>query len=84
MASGAFLTFYPIMRIIGEQFRVGDTPQNILGFNVSLGVIYSILTIIPGLGFWIYWIKRDRRFPWKQVPSLESRAASPGSPPASV
>ncbi|MGN6368578.1 MAG: prolipoprotein diacylglyceryl transferase [Phycisphaerae bacterium] len=64
MASGAFLTFYPVMRIIGEQFRVGDTPAKILGHEISKGVLYSLIMIIPALAFWIYWIKKDRRVPW--------------------
>jgi phosphatidylglycerol:prolipoprotein diacylglycerol transferase len=62
MASGAFLTFYPVMRIIGEQFRVGD--QSVAAGSVNAGVIYSLLMIVPGLIYWIYWIKRDRRIPW--------------------
>ncbi len=64
MASGAFLTFYPIMRIIGEQFRVGDTPAHILGTEISKGVLYSLIMLIPALTYWIYWIKKDRRIPW--------------------
>jgi prolipoprotein diacylglyceryltransferase len=62
MASGAFLTFYPVMRIIGEQFRVGD--QSVAAGSINAGVIYSLLMIVPGLIYWIYWIKRDRRIPW--------------------
>ena len=69
MASGAFLTFYPIMRIIGEQFRVGDTPAHILGTEISKGVLYSLIMLIPALTYWIYWIKKDRRFPW--VPQVD-------------
>jgi phosphatidylglycerol:prolipoprotein diacylglycerol transferase len=66
MASGAFLTFYPIMRIIGEQFRVGDNATGSGGQSggLSAGVIYSLLMIVPGLIFWTYWIIRDRRVPW--------------------
>lgn len=66
MASGAFLTFYPIMRIIGEQFRVGDSA---LHTKVGAGVIYSVLMLIPGIVFWTYWIWRDRRFPWTPAPA---------------
>jgi phosphatidylglycerol---prolipoprotein diacylglyceryl transferase len=60
MASGAFLTFYPVMRIIGEQFRVGDTPADYLhiGHPISLGVLYSIPMFLFGLGFWIYFMTR--------------------------
>lgn len=72
MASGAFLTFYPVMRIIGEQFRVGD--QSVAAGSINAGVIYSILMIVPGLLYWIYWIKRDRRIPWV------SPAAAPEKP----
>jgi len=79
MASGAFLTFYPIMRIIGEQFRVGDTPAHVLGMEVSKGVLYSLVMLIPALCYWIYWIRKDQRVPWVPV-SKESvtPAANPG------
>jgi phosphatidylglycerol:prolipoprotein diacylglycerol transferase len=79
MASGAFLTFYPVMRIIGEQFRVGDTPAHIFGMEISKGVLYSLVMLIPALCYWIYWIKKDRRIPWVPV-SEESvtPAANPG------
>jgi phosphatidylglycerol:prolipoprotein diacylglycerol transferase len=73
MASGAFLTFYPIMRIIGEQFRVGDTPAHILGMEISKGVLYSLLMFIPALIYWIYWIRRDRRVPWVPVPQTQPK-----------
>jgi phosphatidylglycerol:prolipoprotein diacylglycerol transferase len=69
MASGAFLTFYPVMRIIGEQFRVGDTPRQYFGVTMSLGVLYSIPLVAIGLAWWGYWIWRDRRVPWKRVES---------------
>jgi prolipoprotein diacylglyceryltransferase len=72
MASGAFLTFYPIMRIIGEQFRVGDTPRQYFGVTMSLGVLYSLPLVAIGLGWWGYWIWRDRRVPWTRV---EGKAA---------
>ncbi len=52
-ASAAFAIGYPIMRIIGEQFRMGDQPQLILGHWISLGVIYSVPMLIAGLIFWI-------------------------------
>ncbi len=58
MASGAFLTFYPVMRIIGEQFRVGDTPVDIMGISVAKGVLYSVPMFFVGLGCWIYFIMR--------------------------
>jgi phosphatidylglycerol:prolipoprotein diacylglycerol transferase len=64
MAGGAFLTFYPVMRIIGEQFRVGDTPLTIVGVQVSKGIIYSIPMMAAGMAYWIYWIWRDRHVPW--------------------
>jgi phosphatidylglycerol---prolipoprotein diacylglyceryl transferase len=58
MASGAFLTFYPVMRIIGEQFRVGDAPVGIFGMSVAKGVLYSVPMFFFGLGFWIYFIRK--------------------------
>jgi phosphatidylglycerol:prolipoprotein diacylglycerol transferase len=67
MAGGAFLTFYPIMRIIGEQFRVGDTPKQYFGITLSLGVLYSLPLVLIGLAWWGYWIWRDRRVPWVPV-----------------
>ena len=62
MAGGAFLTFYPIMRIAGEHFRVGDDPSK--GFQwaqqwgVSQGVLLSIPMFLVGLSFWIYWARK--------------------------
>jgi hypothetical protein len=82
MASGAFLTFYPIMRIIGEQFRIGDTPANIWGHEISKGVMYSLLMLAPAIAYWGYWIWRDRRVPW--VPArvrTGSDAQGPAEPP---
>ncbi len=64
MASGAFLTFYPVMRIIGEQFRVGDTPENIFGMEISKGILYSLPMFLAGAIYWLYWIRRNRRIPW--------------------
>jgi phosphatidylglycerol:prolipoprotein diacylglycerol transferase len=63
MASGAFLTFYPIMRIIGEQFRVGDTAKDYLhiGMPISLGVLYSVPMFLFGLGFWIYFALKPEK-----------------------
>ncbi|NNM88361.1 MAG: prolipoprotein diacylglyceryl transferase [Phycisphaerae bacterium] len=58
MASGAFAVFYPIMRIIGEQFRQGDQPKYIFGHWISLGVLYSVPMLIVGLAYWIYLIRR--------------------------
>jgi phosphatidylglycerol:prolipoprotein diacylglycerol transferase len=79
MASGAFLTFYPIMRIIGEQFRVGDTPRQYFGVTMSLGVLYSLPLVLIGLIWWGYWIWRDRRVPWKRMEG-ETAPASEVSP----
>lgn len=77
MASGAFLTFYPIMRIIGEQFRVGDTSVNLLGLQASAGELYSLLMFIPAIIFWAYWIKKNRRVPWvPQLPKTECPATA--------
>jgi len=58
IATGAFATLYPVMRIIGEQFRVGDHPQLIFGFWISRGVLYSIPVFFLGLVFWIWAIRR--------------------------
>ena len=58
VAAGAFATLYPIMRIIGEQFRDGDQPKHIFGHWISLGVIYSVPLLIGGLIFWIWVILR--------------------------
>lgn len=75
MAGGAFLTFYPIMRIIGEHFRVGDTPRHVMGMEVSLGVLYSVPMVLIGVAYWGYWIWRDRRVPWKRVEEPVAAAA---------
>lgn len=77
MASGAFLTFYAIMRIIGEQFRVGDTPIDILGMSISKGILYSLPMFLAGAIYWGYWIWRDRRVPWKPPPHGEAPANAP-------
>jgi phosphatidylglycerol---prolipoprotein diacylglyceryl transferase len=77
MAGGAFAVGYPLMRIIGEQFRVGDTPTHILGVTISYGVIYSLAMLIPGAIYWLYWIKRNRRIPW-------APAAPAAAPPTQV
>jgi phosphatidylglycerol:prolipoprotein diacylglycerol transferase len=77
MASGAFLTLYPVMRIVGEQFRVGDSPRNIFGMYMSLGVIYSLVMLVIGMVYWGYWIWRDRRVPWvPQAPAPQATAAA--------
>lgn len=61
MAGGAFLTFYPILRILGEQFRVGDTPVQVLGVEMSKGVLYSVPMAAAGVVYWVYWIRRPGR-----------------------
>jgi prolipoprotein diacylglyceryltransferase len=83
MAGGAFLTFYPVMRIIGEQFRVGDSPQRVLGIEMSLGVIYSLIMFAAGAAYWVYWIKKDRRIPWVPVVPGSESAPGPDQPPGS-
>ena len=75
MASGAFLTLYPIMRIIGEQFRVGDSALAGTHATVGAGVIYSLLMFVPGVCYWIYWIRRDRRIAW--IPPGPETGAKP-------
>ncbi|MCL2646301.1 MAG: prolipoprotein diacylglyceryl transferase [Phycisphaerales bacterium] len=69
MAGGAFLTFYPVMRIIGEQFRVGDSTGIIANIPISLGVAYSIPMMILGLTYWAYWIRRNRKTVWVPPPA---------------
>jgi phosphatidylglycerol:prolipoprotein diacylglycerol transferase len=78
MASGAFLTFYPIMRIIGEQFRVGD--HAVVFANLSAGVLYSLAMLLPALLYWLYWIKRNRRIPWTPQHPQPSPPPSPSNP----
>ncbi len=73
MASGAFVFFYPVMRIIGEQFRVGDTPIQLAGVEISKGVLYSLLMLIPAAIYWGYWIRKDRRMPWVR-PETETKS----------
>lgn len=80
MASGAFLTLYPIMRIIGEQFRVGDSPQKVLGVEMSLGVLYSLLMFAGGAIYWAYWIRKNRRVPWQPVAASPRPAQAPADP----
>jgi phosphatidylglycerol:prolipoprotein diacylglycerol transferase len=72
MASGAFLTFYPLMRIIGEQFRVGDTPMPIFGLEISKGVLYSIPMALAGAIYWGYRIFRSQPNVWKPLPNNSS------------
>ena len=82
MASGAFLTFYPVMRIIGEQFRVGDTSISLFGLPVGEGVWLSLPLFVVGAVYWGYWIKRDRRIAWvphPQAPMPETGKAVPPS-----
>ena len=75
MASGAFLTLYPVMRIIGEQFRVGDAPVTIAGLTLSKGVWYSVLMFLPGALYWAFWIKKNRTAVW--VPQKAAPAPGP-------
>ncbi len=68
MASGAFLTFYPIMRIIGEQFRIGDEPPAWLAWtHQSEGVLLSVLMFIIGAAYWGYFIRRPALLPQAPV-----------------
>ena len=79
MAAGAFLVFYPIMRIVGEQFRVGDTPVPLLGINISKGILYSAIMLLPAAGYWLYWIRRDRRSAWvKPVAPVAAKSPEVG------
>jgi phosphatidylglycerol:prolipoprotein diacylglycerol transferase len=59
MASGAFLTFYPIMRIICEQYRIGsDPPQWLAWTHLSQGINLSIVMFLAGLTYWIIMMRR--------------------------
>lgn len=64
MASGAFLTFYPILRMIGEHYREGDSPQTIFGITASLGVWYSVPLVVGGLIYWGFFIARSQKRVW--------------------
>ncbi|MGC8552818.1 MAG: prolipoprotein diacylglyceryl transferase [Phycisphaerae bacterium] len=78
MASGAFAVFYPIMRIIGEQFRVGDQPKRIFGHWISLGIIYSVPMLILGLVYWIWMMRRPAPQP---APATVPAATASRNPP---
>lgn len=82
MASGAFLTFYPIMRIIGEQFRVGDTPALIFGMEISKGVLYSIPMVLGGALYWGYCIKRNKPNVWQPPPPAAKETPDKSAKPA--
>jgi phosphatidylglycerol---prolipoprotein diacylglyceryl transferase len=71
MASGAFLTLYPVMRIIGEQFRVGDTA--VTG-QLSAGVLYSLPMFVVGAIYWAYFIRKSKPNVW--VPHTEAPPAA--------
>jgi len=59
IASGAFLTFYPVFRIICESFRVGDDPWDWLKWtHLSAGVLLSIPMFVIGVSFWIYFMRK--------------------------
>lgn len=68
IAAACFATLYPIMRMIGEQFRAGDQPKLIFGHWISLGDLYSWPMLIVGLVFLIWAIRR---------PAPEVRKISP-------
>jgi phosphatidylglycerol:prolipoprotein diacylglycerol transferase len=58
IAAASFAVLYPIMRMIGEQFRAGDQPKLIFGHWISLGDIYSWPLLFLGLIFLIWAIRR--------------------------
>ncbi len=58
ITAACFATLYPIMRMIGEQFRDGDQPKLIFGHWISLGDLYSWPMLILGLIFLIWAIRR--------------------------
>jgi phosphatidylglycerol---prolipoprotein diacylglyceryl transferase len=63
MAAGAFLVLYPVMRTIGELFRVGDTPINVGGVLLSRGILYSIPVFFFGVGYCFYWLRQPTPTP---------------------
>ncbi len=67
IAAATFAVGYPIMRIIGEQFRVGDQPKLIFGHWISLGIIYSVPMLLGGLVFLIWMILRKDPNPLHQA-----------------
>lgn len=72
IAAATFAVGYPIMRIIGEQFRDGDQPRMIFGHLISLGVIYSVPMLLIGIVFLIWMIVR-------KVPASEMALIYAGS-----
>lgn len=80
MASGAFLTLYPVMRIISEQFRVGDTPVMIGSLSISKGVLYSIPMLVAGALYWGYFIIHSKPRVWVPVPDEPDETKSDGKP----
>jgi prolipoprotein diacylglyceryltransferase len=52
------------MRIIGEQFRVGDTPVPIMGMQISKGILYSIPMCAIGVIYWVYMMRRKGANVW--------------------
>lgn len=62
MASGAFLTFYPVMRIICEQYRIGSEPYEwLLWTHLSQGVILSLVMFVPGFIYWVYRMRQPAK-----------------------
>jgi phosphatidylglycerol:prolipoprotein diacylglycerol transferase len=65
MAASAFLIGYPLARIAGEQFRVGDTVRSYLGVHLSLGEIYSLAMLAAGVVFFVYFVRKPDRLETK-------------------
>lgn len=78
IAAATFAVGYPIMRIIGEQFRDGDQPRMIFGHLISLGIIYSVPMLIIGLVFlaWVIF----RQVPEKELAKIRAFTLINGKP----
>lgn len=60
LAGATFMLGYPVMRIIGEQFRVGDAPILLLGREFSLGEIYSAVMFLAGVVVLaLVWLRKE-------------------------
>lgn len=79
IAAAAFAVGYPIMRIIGEQFRDGDQPRMIMGQLISLGIIYSVPMLIIGLVF-LAWVIM-RRVPEAELAKIRAYSVVNGKLP---
>jgi len=56
--TGAFLTGYAVMRIIGEQFRMPDHHLGYGWLGLTRGQWLSAAMLAVGLALWVYWSRR--------------------------